>query len=238
MRVNPKSLDAAALLVAVLAGIVLLLSGPGYRLGAFSLPTAFMVLRWAAYGSILAVVLAAAALWRARGHSILAPAALVIGLLSVIIPVRFQRAAAAAPPIHDITTDTASPPVFVAVVPLRAGAANTLEYSQEVARQQRESYPEIKPLILEMPAPQVLDRAVQAARDAGWTIVATDADAGRIEATDTTTFFGFTDDIVVRLTSIGTRTVVDVRSVSRVGRGDAGTNARRVREYLESLSRR
>jgi uncharacterized protein (DUF1499 family) len=238
MRVNLKSLDAMALLVALLSGIVLLLSGPGYRLGALSLPTAFTLLRWGAYGGILATVLAGAALWRARGRSLLAVAAFVIGLTSFIIPLQLRRAAAAAPPIHDITTDTASPPTFVAVAPLRADAPNTLEHSQEAARQQRESYPDLKPLILEMPAPQVFDRALQAAREAGWTMVATDADAGRIEATDTTTFFGFKDDIVVRLTSIGSRTVVDVRSLSRVGRGDAGTNARRIREYLERLSRR
>jgi uncharacterized protein (DUF1499 family) len=63
------------------------------------------------------------------------------------------------------------------------------------------------------------------------------AESWRIEATDTTTFFGFKDDIVVRLTPIAGRTVVDVRSVSRIGRSDVGTNARRIREYLAALSR-
>jgi len=154
----------------------------------------------------------------------------------VVVVLLIKSAAASAPPIHDITTDTANPPTFKALVPVRANAPNTLEYSQEVARQQRERYPDIKPLILELPAPQVFERALQAARNAGWEIVATDADAGRIEATDTTTFFGFKDDIVVRLTPIGSRSVVDVRSVSRVGRGDVGTNARRIREYLKRLS--
>ncbi|HYT69617.1 MAG TPA: DUF1499 domain-containing protein [Vicinamibacterales bacterium] len=236
MYVNLKSFDALALVVAILSAIVLLLSGPGYRVGAWSLPTAFMLLRWGAYGGILAAAMASGALWRVRGRSVFAVLALIIGVTTVGIPLRFQRAAASAPPIHDITTDTANPPTFKAVVPARANAPNTLEYSQEVARQQRERYPDIKPLILEMPAPQVFERALQAARNAGWEIVATDADAGRIEATDTTTFFGFKDDIVVRLTPIGSRSVVDVRSVSRVGRGDVGTNARRIREYLKRLS--
>jgi uncharacterized protein (DUF1499 family) len=122
-------------------------------------------------------------------------------------------------------------------VPLRAEAPNSLEYSQDAARQQRDAYPDIKPLILEVPAAQVFDRAVAAARESGWEIVASNADAGRIEATDTTTFFGFKDDIVVRLTPLESRTVVDVRSVSRVGRGDVGTNARRIREFLDRLSR-
>ena len=235
---NLKSLDALAPLVVLVAGLVLLLSGPGYRLNVWSLPSAFMVLRWGAYAAILGIVLAGAALWRTRGRSVLAAAALVTGLIAVAVPLRFYRAAAAVPPIHDISTDTATPPTFNAVVPLRAAAPNPLAYSQEVARQQRASYPDIKPVILEMPAPQVFERALQAARDSGWEIVAANADAGRIEATDTTFFFGFKDDIVVRVTAIGSRTIVDVRSVSRVGRSDAGTNARRIRQYLERLAPR
>jgi uncharacterized protein (DUF1499 family) len=108
---------------------------------------------------------------------------------------------------------------------------------QDAARQQREAYPDIKPLILEIPAAQAFERALFAAREAGWEIVEANADAGRIEATDTTRFFGFKDDVVVRLTPLDARTVVDVRSVSRVGRGDAGTNARRVRAFLQRLTR-
>jgi uncharacterized protein (DUF1499 family) len=236
MRVNLKSFDALALLVAVLSGVMLLVSGPGYRLRAWSLPTAFILLRWGAYSGLLATLLAAGVLWRARGRSLPGVLALAIALTTVVIPLRLQRAAAAVPPIHDITTDTANPPVFEAIVPLRTDAPNTLEYSQEVARQQRAGYPDIKPLVLEMPAPQVFDRALQAARDSGWEVIAADADAGRIEAIDTTTFFGFKDDVVVRLTPIESRTIVDVRSVSRLGRSDVGTNARRIREYLERVS--
>jgi uncharacterized protein (DUF1499 family) len=236
MRIPLNSLGASAIAVAALSALVLLVAGPGYRLGVWALPTGFMLLRWGAYGGLLAAALAAGALWRARGRSAPAVLALAIALTTVAIPLRLQRAAAAAPPIHDISTDTADPPTFEAVVPLRADAPNTLEYSQEAARHQRSGYPDIRPLILEMPAPQVFDRALQAARDEGWEIVDANADEGRIEATDTTTFFGFKDDVVVRLTTLGGRTIVDVRSVSRVGRGDAGTNARRVRDYLERLS--
>lgn len=236
MRASLRSPAGIALLVALVAGLLLLVSGPGYRIGAWSLGTGFTLLRWGAYGGLLAVVLAAAALWRARGRSALAVLALVIGLVVVAVPLGYRSTAAAAPPIHDISTDMANPPTFEAIVPLRADAPNTLEYSQETARQQRQAYPDLRPLILELPAPQVFDRALAAAQDLGWEIVAADADEGRIEATDTTTFFGFKDDIVVRLASLDGRTVVDVRSVSRVGRGDAGTNARRVREYLERLS--
>jgi uncharacterized protein (DUF1499 family) len=128
--------------------------------------------------------------------------------------------------------------VFRAIVPLRADAdaPNSLDYSQDAARQQREAYADIKPLILEIPAAQAFERALFAAREAGWEIVESDAGAGRIEATDTTTFFGFKDDIVVRVTALEARSLVDVRSVSRVGQGDAGTNARRVRAFLQRLT--
>ena len=238
MRERLTSLGGAALVVALAAAVALLASGPGYQIGIFPLRTAFTVLRWGAYLGIAAVLLAAGSLWRAKGRDVLGAGALAVAVICVLVPLRFQRLAASAPPIHDITTDTANPPTFDAVVPLRADAPNSLDYSQETARQQRAAYPEIAPLILELPAPQVFDRALAAAQEAGWEIIAANADAGRIEATDTTTFFGFKDDVVVRLTPLDGRTVVDVRSVSRLGRGDAGTNARRIRDYLAALSRR
>jgi uncharacterized protein (DUF1499 family) len=237
MRPNLRSFGAVALLVALFAGLVLLLTGPGYRIGIWPLLTAFGLMRWAAYIALAAIVLAGVALWRARGRSASGALALLVAVVVAGIPLRWQRVAASVPPIHDITTDTANPPVFEAILPLRTDARNALDYSPEVARQQREAYPDLKPLILEMPVAQAFDRAVRAAREAGWEIVNASAETWRIEATDTTRFFGFKDDIVVRLTAIGNRTVVDVRSVSRVGRSDMGTNARRIRDYLAALSR-
>jgi uncharacterized protein (DUF1499 family) len=69
----------------------------------------------------------------------------------------------------------------------------------------------------------------------GWEIVAADPAARRIEATDQTFWFGFKDDVVIRLTAADGGTVLDVRSKSRVGRGDVGTNARRIRSYLDRV---
>ncbi len=66
---------------------------------------------------------------------------------------------------------------------------------------------------------------------------ARDAAFGRIEAVDATFWFGFRDDVVVRIAAApGGGSRVDVRSKSRVGRGDAGTNARRIRGFRERLS--
>ena len=78
-------------------------------------------------------------------------------------------------------------------------------------------------------------RAERAARAQGWEMVAVVPAEGRIEATETTRWFGFKDDVVIRVRPAAAGSRVDVRSVSRVGRGDVGTNARRVRAFLEAL---
>ena len=78
---------------------------------------------------------------------------------------------------------------------------------------------------------------MRAARNAGWDIVESRPDQGRIEATDTTLWFGFKDDIVVRVTAQDRASRIDVRSVSRVGKSDVGTNANRIRNYLLKIKR-
>jgi uncharacterized protein (DUF1499 family) len=105
-----------------------------------------------------------------------------------------------------------------------------------VAALQQRAYPDIKPLTLDVPPGQVFDRALAAAKAMGWTIAVADSASGRIEATETTQWFGFKDDVVVRIGAEGSGSRVDVRSLSRVGRGDFGTNAARVRAYLARLA--
>jgi uncharacterized protein (DUF1499 family) len=121
-------------------------------------------------------------------------------------------------------------------LPLRAKAPNTTVYGgDKIASQQRTAYPDLQPLILNVPPPQAFDRALATVRDMGWDLVAADAAAGRIEATDTTFWYGFKDDVVVRVRPAEGGSRVDVRSLSRVGGGDVGTNAKRIRAYLEAL---
>src|SRR6202022_4383493 len=121
---------------------------------------------------------------------------------------------------------------FVAVLPLRQGAPNTAEYAgAALAAQQRAGYPGLAPVRFAAPPDQVFARAL------GWQIVAAVPAEGRLEATDRTRWFGFRDDVVVRVAAEGTGTRVDVRSVSRVGRSDLGTNARRIRRFEEALER-
>lgn len=234
---------AAAVLAAAVA-VLALLSSFGTRWGWWDFRTGFEILRWAAYGGIAVAALSLVALYRTRpaaGRRGLAAAliALVLSVATFGVPWWVQRMGRDLPPIHDITTAPENPPQFDAVVPLRADAPNPTEYGgPEVAAQQREAYPEIEPLHLDIPPDRAFPHALDAAREMGWEIVAADSASGRIEATATTFWFGFEDDVVIRLTPDDGGTRVDVRSVSRVGRGDLGVNARRVQEYLEDVRER
>ncbi|HYD58368.1 MAG TPA: DUF1499 domain-containing protein [Burkholderiales bacterium] len=233
------AIRALAVLLATLAAVLLLASGPGTRFGAWHWTTGLSLLRWAVYAGAAAALVCIVALavprWRAR------PAILVIALAvamgAAAVPLRFQQLARAVPPIHDISTDTQDPPRFVAVVPLRAGAPNPPGYAGgEVAAQQRKAYPDVQTLALAVPVADAFALAQRAASALEWEIVATDPAAGRIEATATTPWFGFKDDVVVRILPAGTSgSRVDVRSKSRVGRGDAGANAARIRAFLTMM---
>ncbi len=226
--------------IATIGLILLAIAGPSYRIGLLSLASAFTVLRWAAYVGVAAIVLSVIAAGlaythRARGQMVVAAVALLAGLTTLGVPLEWLRRARNAPAIHDITTDLENPPTFEAVVPLRADAPNGLDRPASLVELQREGYPDLVPITLPDPVDQVFNRALAVAQAEGWEIVTADKGTGRIEATDTTRWFGFKDDIAVRLTPWGTGTRVDVRSVSRVGVSDTGTNARRIRRYLDRL---
>lgn len=234
-------LALAAFFLAILIGLLAMMSGFGYRFGLWDLGTGFTLLEWAAYGGLAAVVLSVVAIVRTRPGGprrglVLAVFGLLVGLAVFAVPWQWRRTAQSVPPIHDITTDTENPPEFVAIAPLRADAPNPIEYGgPEIAAQQREGYPELAPLILELPPEQAFERALDAAGEMGWEIVAADAAEGRIEAIDETLWFGFKDDVVIRVTPAGGGSRIDVRSLSRVGGSDVGTNAQRIREYLERV---
>ncbi len=236
-----RSLASLGLALGILAGVALLVAGPGYRFGLWPLGTAFAILRYAAYGGLVAALVSLAGLILApiygqRRGMVRALAGVIVGLVVVGIPWSYWRAARAAPPIHDITTDPDDPPALDALRPLRADAPNPADYGgQEVATLQRRDYPDVRPLVVDLPTDRAFGLALEAARALGWRIVASEPHRRRIEATDQTFWFGFVDDIVVRITPDGTGSRIDVRSVSRVGKGDTGTNAARIRAYFDRL---
>jgi uncharacterized protein (DUF1499 family) len=227
------------LTVAAVAALLLLGAGPGVRLGAWEFRTGFNLLRWGAYLGLAAALAALVQLAVPKLRPVrVGPLILALGLgaLAAGVPWYWRNRARSVPPIHDITTDTADPPAFVAVLPLRAGAPNPAEYGgEEIAAAQQQAYPDVRPLILPLAPGAAFTEALAAARSAGWEIVAADSAAGRIEATATTGWFGFKDDVVVRIQPADGGSRIDVRSVSRVGKSDVGANADRIRAYLRSL---
>jgi uncharacterized protein (DUF1499 family) len=227
---------------ALLAALAAMTAGFGSRGGLWHFRTGFAILTWAAWGGMAAAVIALvgalaaikARQWRSGGIALLG---LVVGVIICAVPYSWQATARAVPPIHDISTDIDQPPLFVAILPLRKDAPNPAEYGgSAVALQQRAAYPDIRSVVLSARPEEAFTKALAAARALGWKIVAAVPAEGRIEATDTTFWFGFTDDIVMRITPADDRSQVDIRSVSRVGRSDVGTNAKRIRAFLQRLA--
>jgi hypothetical protein len=227
--------------VAAAALLMLLSSGPGTRLGLWTWETGLGLLKWAAYGGLagaaaafVLIVLLVVPRWRVRPWVPIL--ALCFGLAAAAPPIIMLGHAKSAPPIHDITTDAFDPPQFVALAAMRATVPNGAKYGgMDIAAKQQKGYPDIKSVILKDPPQKAMQSAIDAARSCGWEVVSSDAPTGRIEATDTSLWFGFKDDIIVRVRPDGSGSRVDVRSVSRVGESDLGANAKRVREYLARL---
>jgi len=227
--------------LAVLSGLAALLAGFGTNWGWWNFLVGFKVLKWGALGGLLAAVLCfigALSAFRhgARNTVLLGAAGFVLGLVVVGIPASWMQAVRRLPMIHDITTDTQNPPKFVAILPLRKNAPNTSEYGGPgIAAEQLTAYPDIRPLELNLSPDRVFEKALGAARRMEWKIIDADRGQGRIEASATTFWFGFVDDVVIRITPVGSGSRVDVRSESRVGKSDVGANAKRIRTFLKKM---
>jgi len=225
---------------ALVAALAVVVSGFGARFGAWGIGTAFTILRWGAYVALAVAVLALAAAivmsMETRPRLVLMVAC-VVAAVAGAVPIAWMQQASTLPPINDITTDTSDPPAFAAILSLRAGSPVSATYAgKATADAQKLAYPDIAPVVLADAPPAAFAKALAAARAEGWTIIASDAAAGRIEATATTPWFGFRDDVAVRVRPAGRGSRVDVRSVSRIGRGDLGANAKRVRAFAAAVA--
>jgi uncharacterized protein (DUF1499 family) len=249
----PAKITKIGLFSGLAAIVLLVIAGPGYRIGVLPLQPALL---GAALGFLLFIVaflIGGVGLLAGRVRSLRTSQAtlaivLLAGLATIFAGFWVARLLSA-PPIHDITTDSEDPPAFEDLVPVRrtAGAVNPVEYQRtqrvggreiDVIDAQRKAYPDVQPLILPQAPRQALELATQAAQALGWQIVAvamTVPTEGRIEATDSTWYFGFKDDVVIRVRPDTNGSRIDMRSVSRVGVGDVGTNAKRIREYSDKL---
>jgi len=214
--------------LAVLAVLLLVVSGPGTRAGLWPFPVGLGM-----FGGALLVGLAAAGAaivalalprLRVRSAPVLA-VALILGAASAAVPLDYIRRVKTLPYINDITTDTEQLPQF----------SPPKTYQSHFAELQQIGYPDLRPLELALPPKQAFARAAEIARDQGWEVTALDERTGTIEAVVTTRWFGFKDDVVIRIAAAGAGSRVDMRSKSRAGRSDAGANARRIREFLARM---
>lgn len=233
-------LALVGMVVALASGLAMLSSGFGYRLDLWHFRTGFAIIRWSFWVGAGAGVVALLGLILSRGRppKILAAALVGIAVGGVVtyVPWSWMQTLKSVPYIHDITTDIENPPAFVAVATLRKEGDHPVAYDgQEIGSQQRQAYPDITTQILVADKDKVFAAAQKAVRQMKLEVVEENAAEGRIEATHTSLFYGFKDDMVVRIVADGIGSRVDVRSKSRVGRSDLGQNAKRIRTFTRML---
>ena len=225
-------------LVSLSAFLLVALPGPLYKYGVVDLGTAFTGFKFGVFAGIATLILLVLQILFKRktvtlGSTIMA---LLLSTIAIAIPLSMLNKGKSVPPIHDISTDLVNPPEFVAIAPLRADAPNPVEYAGvEVATQQRAAYPELQTLNYPQSKSELVEATKQVIDHLGWQLVNIDADQGIVEATDRTMWFGFKDDVIVRITDNGSKRLVDIRSKSRVGGSDLGKNAERIHGFIEEL---
>ncbi|MEQ8524308.1 DUF1499 domain-containing protein [Gracilimonas sp.] len=230
--------------LAVLGGLSVILSGYGYQWGWWHFSTGFSIIPWGTGTAILGSIIGTIGFFRIQGRSrdqtVSGLVAMVIGLGVLLnFGYWYLEVQKGYPPIHDITTDTVNPPEFNAIVPLREDAPNPHEYIFEngPAEAQKEFYPELETLNVSMDYDRAYDHALATARKMPWQIVGENRQEGRIEAYDKLPWFGFIDDVVIRVDTTEMGSKIDMRSKSRIGRGDLGVNAKRIRSYFNTYNK-
>ncbi|MEM1434674.1 MAG: DUF1499 domain-containing protein [Pseudomonadota bacterium] len=231
----------AILIFAVLAAAALPIGALGSRFGVWDFRMGLLVL--------LAGVLIAAVVFLGGGvgwfvansrklagdRSAISLGLVVSALILGVMALPFYSAVSV-PPIHNISTDVDDPPAFDTLAAARGPDDNPLSYdASKLAPAQQQAYPWVQPLTLAQPPAAAVAAAADALDEMGLEVVNRDPANGLVEATATTFWFGFKDDLVVRVRPEGTGSRVDVRSVSRVGQSDLGANARRIGQLLDLL---
>jgi len=193
--------------------------------------------------SILVGLAAFAAIWqngsRGMGRILMA---LLINAVVLAYPAYLALQYRKLPKIYDITTDPIDPPRFEALAALRTGdGANTAVYAGLYsAEQQRKAYPDIEPVDLQIPVDRAYAVTLRLVNRRKWLVIDERGPqpplrVGRIEAVARTPIMGFRDDVAVRIRALRQGARIDVRSASRYGRHDFGTNAARIRVLLEQI---
>lgn len=230
-----------------------LISALGAGWGFWQYTSGLKGVTWAFFLALGAILLGALFGWRARKSLNPPPrkrrwVGMLAGLIYAGWVGAFLLAALTVPAIHDISTDLADPPAF-RTLNLRADNLDAVpgvddEDMKGMTPRQRwavihqKKYGDIRSVRINEPVPSVIAKAERLAEARGWEVALSLPEEGRLEATETSSLFRFKDDIVLRVrpTDTGEGSIVDMRSVSRVGVSDLGVNAKRVRSFLADLS--
>nr|WP_314443852.1 DUF1499 domain-containing protein [uncultured Sphingomonas sp.] len=251
----PRRLSWLALALSLGGVAVAAVAAAGTGTGLWSFGAGLGALRYALPAAVAGGMLAVVAWIIGRRQGVrtgwLNALALVTSLLFAVYLGNMIFTARSLPAIHDVATDLNDLPQFSRLT-VRAdnlekipdqGRADlkALPPEERWKALHRQAYGDLQPLRLPTAPAEALQQAEQLARDRGWAVAAVDQQAGTLEATATTLFFRFKDDVVVRVRPDPARpggSIVDMRSISRVGVSDIGVNAKRVRRFLADLAER
>jgi hypothetical protein len=231
--------------IAIFSIPVIVLAVGLHRLGLVEYEVAYITLLAGLAVALLGVLIAIAAfvvIWneglRGLGRAL---AALLIGVAVLAWPAFEFVRGAMLPAISDVTTDPSDPPRFLAVASARPSGANSVAYpGEEVALRQRIAYPGVKPYEAEATPDEVFNAALALVERRGWRVLDSVTPRGgqregRIEAVALTLIMGFREDIAIRIRSASGGVRIDMRSASRYGGHDLGSNARRIETFLADL---
>lgn len=142
-------------------------------------------------------------------------------------------------PLNDVSTDTLNPPLYEAVAAIRPAKSNTLVYpGEKAAAIQAQRFPSIAPIHTDLAPELAFGAALEIVEQSGWELIFADVEVGKIEAVVSSLVFNFKDDVVIRVTPNEAGSIVDIRSHSRIGRGDMNANGNRVIGFIENFQNR
>jgi uncharacterized protein (DUF1499 family) len=223
------SLPSAVIALLVIVGPLGAFSGalsPGTGFRLFFAGGALALVCAIALGGAAAIAALRNSPWRAQAlRAAGVPVVVTLGLVAIQ-----ATSGGPAQPFNDVTTDLADPPMY------STGPAAGEVYPEVFVEWQRDAYPGLRSLRSAEPPEAVFARALEVARRSpSWQVVREDPSSGLIEAVATTRIFRFQDDIVIRVRADAAGSVLDLRSRSRLGRGDLGANAARIETFLSEF---
>lgn len=209
----------------------------GTRLGLYDFRFGFSILRYTVFLALAVFVAGLIVSVMQRKSNPAGSKAARVGVLLSLLPLALIASqivtARSVPPIHNISTDVVNPPQFDKVIALRGEGSNPHAYDiAQLAELQSKAYPDVKTFYTSDSIGEAQLKAVAAVQALGWELVNNDPQKGIVEATETTALWAFKDDVVIRISTQGSQTAIDLRSVSRVGQSDLGANAKRIKKFL------